>query len=124
MCESLDEMIESLKEIFSQRKVKVILIEGEYNLELEINGIIKKKCIVQLTKHKIENHHELNYTIDDKIISLENKYKDLLNKYEQLKLTKDNIIKKDDIKNIIKEIILDKDIKLFFIRRNRAKNCI
>ena len=70
MCESLDEMIESLKEIFSQRKVKVILIEGEYNLELEINGIIKKKCIVQLTKHKIENNHELNYTIDDKIISL------------------------------------------------------
>ena len=61
MCESLDEMIESLKEIFSQRKVKVILIEGEYNLELEINGIIKKKRIVQSTKHKIENHHELNY---------------------------------------------------------------
>lgn len=121
LCESLDEMIESLKEIFSQRKVKVILIEGEYNLELEINGIIKKKCIVQLTKHKIENHHELNCTIDDKIISLENKYKDLLNKYEQLKLTKDNIIKKDDIKNIIKEIILDKDIKLFLLEEIEQK---
>lgn len=121
LCETLDEMIESLKEIFSQRKVKIILNEGEYNLELEINGIIKKKCIVQLTKHKIEKHHEQNYTIDDKITNLENKYKELLNKYEQLKITKDNIIKKDDIKNIIKEIILDKDIKLLLLEEIMQK---
>ena len=112
LCETLDEMIDTLKEIFSQHKVKVELDEDEYNLEMELNGIIKKKCIIQLTKHYIEKLKNPIDIKENKFTELGNKYKDLLNNFEQLKIMKENIIKKDEIKNILKELILDEDIKL------------
>ena len=105
ICEDLDEIIDSLKEIFSQGNVEVEEKDGEYNLEFKVVGI-KKKCFIQLTKNEIEIPKVAKNDLEDKIDKLEKKYNDLLNKFERLKDIKEN-----EIKDKIKEIIFDKDIK-------------
>ena len=106
LCENLDEMIDSLKEVFSQGNAQVEEDHGEFHIEFKVSGI-KKKCIIQLTKHEIEpTKKPLNDESRDRIDIIENKINDLYNKYEELKTNKEN-----DIRNIIKEIIFDKDIK-------------
>ena len=105
ICEDLDEIIDSLKEIFSKGNVEVEKKDGEYNLEFKVVGI-KKKCFIQLTKHEIEKPKVTKNDLEDKIDKLEKKYNDLLNKFEGIKTIKEN-----EIKDKIKEIIFDKDIK-------------
>ena len=105
ICEDLDEIIDSLKEIFSKGNVEVEEKNGEYNLEFKVLGI-KKKCFIQLTKHEIEKPKVTKNDLEDKIDELEKKYNDLLNKFERLKAIKEN-----EIKDKIKEIIFGKDIK-------------
>ena len=107
--ESLDEIIDNLKDIFSQGNVHVEEKDGVYSLELKVIGI-KKTFIIQLTKHEIEKAKEPineNGSIESKLNKLENNYKDLFNKYEELK-----VIRKNEIKDIVKEVIFDNDIKL------------
>ena len=104
VCENLDEIIDSLNEIFAKGNVEVEEKDGEYNLEFKVVGI-KKKYFIQLTKHEIEQKPKNE--LEDKIDKLEIKYKDLLNKFEEIKTLKEN-----EIKNKIKEVIFDKDIKL------------
>ena len=87
MCESLDEMIESLQDVFSQGNVFVEKKDGVYNMEFKVSGI-KKKCIIQLTKNEIEQSKEPENEIESKINKLEKNYKDLYNKYEELKIIK------------------------------------
>ena len=57
MYENLDEIIDSLKEIFYKGNVEIQEKDGEYNLELKIIGV-KKKCFIQLIKHEIEKPKE------------------------------------------------------------------
>ena len=111
--ESLDEIIISLKDIFDKGNAEVEKVENIpdfdiYNLKLKliISGITKI-CTIKLNKHdtKPEPFNELK----DKITKLENKYDDLLKKYEELK-----IIKESEIKKIVKEVF-DKDIKFKFL---------
>ena len=111
ICESLDEILDSLTEIFYQGNAFVEEKNGEYDLELKLRDV-KKKYAIKLTKHEIEKPKEPKNEFEDKIYKLENKYKELLNKFEELKAIKENITKKDDIKKIIKEVIFDKEIKL------------
>ena len=101
LCENLDEMIESLEEVFSQGNAHVEEKDGEFSMEFKVSGI-KKKCIIQLTKNEIKQANEGK---DDKYDKLEKKFKDLFNKYEELKL-----IKKNEIKDIVKEVY-EKDMK-------------
>ena len=110
-CESLDEMIISLKNIFSQGNAKVEEKEGEYDMELKMSDITKT-CLVRLTKNEIQKEKESEKDLGSKIDKLEKEYKILLNKFEELKTKKESVIKEADIKNIVKEIIFDKDIKL------------
>ena len=111
LCESLDEMIESLQDVFSQGNVFVEKKDGVYNMEFKVSGI-KKKCIIQLTKNEIEQPKEPENEIESKINKLEKNYKDLYNKYEELK-----IIKKNEVKEIVKEVIFDDDIALKFFEK-------
>ena len=111
LCESLDEMIESLQDVFSQGNVFVEEKDGVYNMEFKVSGI-KKKCIIQLTKNEIEQPKEPENEIESKINKLEKNYKDLYNKYEELK-----IIKKNEVKEIVKEVIFDDDIALKFFEK-------
>ena len=50
--------------------------------------------------------------MEDRIEILGGKYNDLLNKYEELIGDKENKIKEENIKNIVKEVLLNEDIKI------------
>ena len=56
---------------------------------------------------KLKSLKNLKSEFEVEINKLEKKFKDLLNKFEEIKTTKEN-----EIKNKIKEIIFDKDIKI------------
>ena len=104
--ENIDEMIESLERIFTKGNVRVEVKDGLYDMELKLTEV-KKNYVIQLTRYEIEPSNKAKIELEDKINKLENKYKDLFNKYEELKKTKEN-----DIRNTVKEVIFDKDIKL------------
>ena len=106
LCENIDEMIDSLERIFTKGNVRVEVKDGLYNMELKLTEV-KKNYVIQLTRYEIEPSNKAKIELEDKINKLENKYKDLFNKYEELKKTKEN-----DIRNTVKEVIFDKDIKL------------
>ena len=104
--ENLDEIITCLNDIFNKGNAIVEQIEGKYNLKLKcILSQITKISTIPLIKHN--NKNEENNELEDRINKLENDYKDLYNKYEELKIKKE-----DEIKNIVKETLLDKDLKL------------
>ena len=102
---NIDEIIDSLEEIFSKGNIEVHEKEGTYNLELKLIGV-KKKCFIQLTKNEIEKLKEPKNEIEKELFDLEKKFKDLLNKFEEIK-----VIKENEIKNKIEEVIFNKDIK-------------
>ena len=87
--ESIDEIIDSLEEIFSKGNIEIHEKDGIYNLELKLIGI-KKKCLIELTKHEIEKPKEPKSEIEKEIYELEKKFKDLLNQFEEIKITKEN----------------------------------
>ena len=84
ICESVDEMLDSLTEIFYQGNAVVEEKNGQYDLELKLRDV-KKKYAIKLTKNEIEKPKEQKNEFEDKINKLENKYKELLNKFEELK---------------------------------------
>ena len=94
-----------LKEIFAKRNIEIQEKDGIYYLELKIIGVTIK-CLIQLNKNKIEITNEQKSELEKEIINLENKFKDLLNKFEERKIIKENEIQKK-----IKELIFDKEIK-------------
>lgn len=103
-------MIESLNEIFSSENFKIKEKEGIYYLELKYNlNERTKTCIVELKKNEYKQQKN---EMEDRIEILEGKYNDLLNKYEELIGDKENKIKEENIKNIIKEVLLNEDIKI------------
>ena len=112
LCENIDEMIVSLKEVFSQGNATVEEEHGEYNMVFKVSGFgIKKKCFIQLTKHEIEQAKKPTNESVVKINKIENKINDLYNKFENLRTQKVDIIKEENIRNIVKEVIFNKDIK-------------
>ena len=60
-CKNLEEMIDSLKNIFEQGKIQVEENNGIFNMEIKesLNG---KKYVIELTKHEIDQT-EKNYMI-------------------------------------------------------------
>ena len=90
-CKNLDEIIIYLNDVFNKQNVKFEQNYDEYNLQLTfiISGITQYSSI-KFVKHDIKNEKikeimEIKY----KINQLENNYKDLYNKYEELKTKKD-----------------------------------
>ena len=108
MCENLDEMINALNKIFLKGNAKVEEKDGEFFIELKLEEF-SRKVIILLTKHEVEKPKN---EIEIKIKKLEKEFRILLNKFEELKTKKENIIKEIDIRNIIKEMIMDKNIKI------------
>ena len=107
--ESLDEIIDCLNDIFFQGNVLVEEKNGVYVMELYVIGI-KKKYTIKLNKHEIKQPKEQKSGLESKLKTIETYLNDLYNKYEELKIKKEN-----DIKNIVKETIFNNDIqkKLF-----------
>ena len=113
----LDEIINSLKDVFSQGNIQVEENNGEFFIKFKIIGL-REEFIIKLIKHEIDIKHENeiaeikeNNDIEDKINRLENKYNDLFNQVELIKKERINI-KENDIRKIIKEIIFEKDTKM------------
>ena len=69
-CKSLDEMIDSLKNIFAQGKIQVEENNGIFNMEIK-ESLNDKKYVIELTKHEIDQ--------------TEKNYIDSLNKSDELK---------------------------------------
>ena len=102
-------MVTSLKDIFSKGNIDVQENYGNFNLELRytINGI-PKKCLIVLSKKELKEKKD---ELEDKINKLENKYNELFNKFEELRAAKEK-----DIRNIVKEVIFDNNIKIKLFR--------
>ena len=97
LCDNLNEMIISLKEIFSLGNAKAELKGENCNLQLKyiVSGI-SKKCQIKLTKYE---SNESNNSLEDIIVQMRKQNNYLLNKYEGLK----EDIKKIKLRNIIKK---------------------
>ena len=109
--ENLNEIITCLNNIFHKGRAQVEKIPDLdiYNLKLELNIFgITRNSTIKLNKHiqKQESCIELK----DKINKLEAKYEELLNKYKEVQ-----IIKENEIKKIVKDVLFDKDIKDKFL---------
>ena len=121
LCESIDEMIESLKELVETKKVKFEQKEDNYIMNFEFSGIgIKSKSQIELIKHEPFNpivdlnkkfeqinieYQKLNEEINElKNKSIEGK-KETLNEEQIEKIIKLNLKEK------IKEILQDQEIK-------------
>ena len=105
LCENLDEMINLLITSFNEGKVKFIEKEEKYYIELQFEAIGKSKIsIIELQKFEPKDPIT---EINDKIHLIENECKNLSKEIEELKNRKDK-----DIKEIIKEVIQEKDLKM------------
>ena len=109
LSESLDEIIVNLNDIFCQGNAFVEEKNGEYIKEFKVIGI-KKKYTIKLIKHEIKQPKEDKNGLESKFKNIEIYLNDLYKKFEELK-----VIRKKEIKDIVKEVIFDDDIaiKLF-----------
>ena len=109
LSESLDEIIVNLNDIFCHGNAFVEEKNGEYIMEFKVIGI-KKKYTIKLIKHEIKQPKEDKSGLESKFKNIEIYLNDLYKKYEALK-----VIRKKEIKDIVKEVIFDDDIviKLF-----------
>ena len=108
LCEDLDEMIIALKSAFDEKRAKFIEENHKYYIEFQFEAMGKAK------KNKIEfKKFEQKNPIDElkeKIDLIQNDYKNLYTEIEELKKVKN---KNDlDIKDKIKEILQDKEIRM------------
>ena len=107
LCENLDEMITTLKSSFNEGKAKFIEKEEKYYIELTFEAMGKSKTsLIQFIKYEPKDPMtEMN----DKIKTIENECKNLSKEIEKLKNMKDN---DEDLKEKIKAILQEKDIKM------------
>ena len=106
---NLEEIIDSLNRVFSEGNIKAKEKNGELILELkECESELEKIGIIKLIRSDI---NQSKNELEEKIETLENKYEDLLNTVEELKIAKENALNKNEVKNIIKEVLFDKEIK-------------
>ena len=106
---NLEEIIDSLNRVFSEGNIKAKEKNGELILELkECESELEKIGKIKLIRSDI---NQSKNELEEKIETLENKYEDLLNTVEELKIAKENALNKNEVKNIIKEVLFDKEIK-------------
>ena len=106
---NLEEIIDSLNRVFSEGNIKAKEKNGELILELkECESELEKIGKIKLIRSDI---NQSKNELEEKIETLENKYEDLLITVEELKIAKENALNKNEVKNIIKEVLFDKEIK-------------
>ena len=121
LCESIDEMIESLKEVVETKKVKFEQKEDNYIMNFEFSGIgIKSKSQIELIKYESFNpivdlnkkFEQINIEyqkLNEEINELKNK--SIEGKNETLNEEQIEKIIKLNLKEKIKEILQDQEIK-------------
>ena len=119
---NLDEMINSLNEIFSKGNVKVEQKNGIYTLELII--IECEICKNYSVPLKMLEPNKPKSEIENKIDKLKNQLNDLMNKLEELKKEKEENITNKEVEILVKDIkknLLD-EIEKLIISKTSEKN--
>ena len=102
ICESIEEMINSLNDIFLKDKIMVEKREEKYIMIIEIFALGKiKKYEIELKK--VEQINEQNVLLN-KLENIENKFVLIQEEINKLKIQSNIILNKEDKKKIIKEI--------------------
>ena len=119
-CESIEEMILSLKEVFSNGKVKVENKEGKYLLELLFEGFGKaKKSVIELKKNEPKDPFT---QINDRIKAIEEKLEDISKKIETIQNQKSSNNSSSNLKELVKQILLDKEFKQILLNEHHLIN--
>ena len=114
LCRDINHMIETLKDAFDQKRVK---IEQTNKMILEFNKYLNNE---QKFEIKLEKHEPLNplNDLNEKIKNLDKKCSELMKEIEELKKNKDKNNDDDfnekQIKNIKNKINLENDMKEIF----------
>ena len=99
LCESIEEMVESLNEVFNLGNATVVEKDCKYYLELKFGGIgISKKNVIELIKFEPKSPEA---ALEDRIKALEDNYNILLEKNKNL-----------DIKGMIRDVLQEEKIKM------------
>ena len=102
ICENVEEMINSLNEVFNQGNAKFEENDGKYYLELQFSGLgISKKSVIELIKYESKKP----MTLEERIKALETNYNILLEKN-----------KNNDIKGMIRDVLQEKEIKKYLFK--------
>ena len=137
VCENIEEMINSLQDIFFRGKLVVEKKEEKYFMKIEIETIGKLSIYkIQLEKHEpIDEKTEILL----KIKEMENKFQEIKEEIDNLKIKNErtNMLINEDEKNKlikeiknnlnlsekIKEVLKDKNIKKYY-SKNSKKKCL
>ena len=107
ICEDLDEMITTLKAAFDEKRAKFLEEKDKSFIEFNFKAIGKSKTY-KIEFKKYEPKDTLT-EINDKITAIHNDCKNLYNEIEELKKAKIDDI---DIKEKIREVLQEKDMKM------------
>ena len=102
ICESIEEMINSLNDIFLKDKIMVEKREEKYIMIIEIL-LFENMKKYEIELKKIEHIDEKKVLLN-KIENIENKFELIQEEINKLKLQSNIILNKEDKKKIIKEI--------------------
>ena len=102
ICESIEEMINSLNDIFLKDKIMIEKREEKYIMIIEIFALGKiKKYEIELKKIETDDQKK---DLLNRIENIENKFELIQQEINKLKLQSNIILNKEDKKKIIKEI--------------------
>ena len=107
ICEDLDEMITTLKAAFDEKRAKFLEEKDKSFIEFNFEAMGKSKTYkIELTKYEPKDPLT---EINDKITAIQNDCKNIYNEIEELKKAK---IEGIDIKEKIREVLEEKDMKM------------
>ena len=107
ICEDLDEMITTLKSAFDEKRAKFLEEKDKSFIEFNFEAMGKSKTY-KIEFKKYEPKDPIT-EINDKITAIQNDCKNLYNEIEELKKAK---IEGIDIKEKIREVLEEKDMKM------------
>ena len=110
LCESIDEMIISLKDILNKGTIKVEKREEKYFMIIDFFVVGKQsKYEIELKKEDLNNDNN-NNELKIKLKELDDKFKEIKDEINVLKKQNSIVLNKEDKKKIIKEIKEDLNI--------------
>ena len=113
MCDNIDEMIKSLNDIFDRGEITVEEKNNKYFMSIELSLLGKSKYEIELKRLDLKDEKALFIRMLEEI---DKKYKEMQKEINNLKSNikkelKQEIIEELNLKDIVKEILKDKEIK-------------
>ena len=113
MCDNIDEMIKSLNDIFDRGEITVEEKNNKYFMSIELSLLGKSKYEIELKRLDLKDEKALFLRM---LEDIDKKYKEIQEDINNLKSNikkelKQEIIEELNLKDIVKEILIDKEIK-------------